>query len=477
MMANSGRDPYWHAAVRREIADHPSARAAIEDKCATCHMPMARYEAAVRGAQGAVFANLPASAPEHAVAADGVSCTVCHQISAQGLGERASFDGGFVLATAAESRPIFGPHAVDAGRQSVMHSVTHFAPTTATHVQRSELCATCHTLYTTALDGAGNVVGELPEQVPFQEWRHSDYRDERSCQSCHMPEVAGEVPISSVLGQPRPRVSQHTFRGGNSFMLGILSAHRGELGVAALPQELDTAVRETDAYLASETARVALESPRRSGAVLEFAVAVTTLSGHKLPTAYPSRRAWLHVTVTDADGVKVFESGAVGANGAIVGNANDADATRFEPHHERITRPDEVQIYESILVDTDGAVTTGLLRGVTYAKDNRLLPRGFDKATADAEIAVRGEAAADADFVGGGDRVAFRIDVGAAPPGALRIDAELLFQAVGFRWNDNLRAYDSDETRRFVRYYDAAAPGSARLLARTAVTLGADAPR
>src|SRR5688572_27230862 len=42
MMANSARDPYWHAAVRREVTDHPVAQSAIEDKCATCHMPMAR---------------------------------------------------------------------------------------------------------------------------------------------------------------------------------------------------------------------------------------------------------------------------------------------------------------------------------------------------------------------------------------------------------------------------------------------------
>ena len=31
MMANSARDPYWQAAVRREIMEHPTARAAIEN--------------------------------------------------------------------------------------------------------------------------------------------------------------------------------------------------------------------------------------------------------------------------------------------------------------------------------------------------------------------------------------------------------------------------------------------------------------
>src|ERR1700726_2549145 len=42
IMANSARDPYWQASVRRGGLDHPEARAVIEDGCADCHMPIAR---------------------------------------------------------------------------------------------------------------------------------------------------------------------------------------------------------------------------------------------------------------------------------------------------------------------------------------------------------------------------------------------------------------------------------------------------
>src|SRR5882762_7167338 len=42
IMANSARDPYWQASVRREGIDHPESRAAIEDGCADCHMPISR---------------------------------------------------------------------------------------------------------------------------------------------------------------------------------------------------------------------------------------------------------------------------------------------------------------------------------------------------------------------------------------------------------------------------------------------------
>src|ERR1700760_2118826 len=33
IMGNAGRDPYWMASVRRELMDHPTATAAIEDEC------------------------------------------------------------------------------------------------------------------------------------------------------------------------------------------------------------------------------------------------------------------------------------------------------------------------------------------------------------------------------------------------------------------------------------------------------------
>jgi hypothetical protein len=116
-----------------------------------------------------------------------------------------------------------------------MHSAAGVMPTESTHIQQSELCATCHTLYTKALGPNGEVTASLPEQVPYLEWRHSAFRAERSCQSCHMPEVAEPTAISSVLGEPRPGMSRHAFIGGNFFMLRMLNRYRAELGVEALP--------------------------------------------------------------------------------------------------------------------------------------------------------------------------------------------------------------------------------------------------
>jgi hypothetical protein len=474
MMANSSRDPYWQAAVRREVLDHPAARAEIEDECSICHMPMATAQARAAGQHGEIFAHLPidaAATPEALLAADGVSCTVCHQIQPAKLGTKASFTGGFLVDTTTppESRAIFGPFQVDAGRTAVMRSATGFQPAEGAHIRQSEMCATCHTLYTKALGPGGKVIGELPEQVPYLEWRHSAYRAERSCQSCHMPVVAEPTPIASVLGEPRPGFARHVFRGGNFFMLRMLNRYRAELGVAALPQELEASARATVQHLQSETATLTIERAERSAGRVGIDLAIGNLAGHKLPTGYPSRRVWVNLVVRDGTGRTLFESGALAASGLIEGNDNDADPAKHEPHYVEIREPGQVQIYESIMADAAGAVTTGLLSGVRFVKDNRLLPAGFDKTTADADIAVQGEAARDADFSAAGDRVRYAVDISGAE-GPVTVEARLYFQPIAFRWAQNLRRYDAAETRRFVSYFESMSTGSAEVLARAVAT-------
>jgi hypothetical protein len=475
MMANSARDPYWQAGVRREVLDHPQAQAAIEDECSICHMPMARFQAKASGQRGEIFAHLPigqTTTPTARLAADGVSCTLCHQITEDRLGTHESFVGGFVVdtVTVLGQRAVFGPYAVDTGRGSVMHSASGFRQVASTHIQQSELCATCHTLYTEALGPEGELIGKLPEQVPYLEWRHSAYREEQSCQSCHMPVVEDSTAIAAVLGQPRAAVSRHSFRGGNFFVLRMLNRYRAQLGVAALPHELEAAVTRTLDHLQGNTARVWVEDAQIVGDHLQAEVRIENLAGHKLPTAYPSRRAWIHFTVHARDGQLVFESGSLEPSGLIVGNDNDADPRRYEPHYIEITRSDQVQVYEAIMAGPQGEVTTGLLTAVRFVKDNRLLPRGFAKATAHEDVAVQGQAAEDADFLDGGDRVRYSLDVAGAQ-GPFRVRAELWFQPIAYRWAQNLRPYDAPETDRFLEFYESMSEVSGVILATGAVTV------
>ncbi len=473
MMANAARDPYWMAGVRRELIDHPTARAAIEDECSICHMPAARYEAKLAGHEGEIFSHLPfvMTKPGDRLAADGVTCSVCHQITPDNFGKRDSFIGGFKIDTSkpARERAMYGPFKIENGQTTVMFSSSTFKPSEAKHIRDSELCATCHTLYTQALGPQGQVVGELPEQVPYQEWLHSDYKDKQSCQSCHMPTVKEDVPIASVLGEPRAGMARHTFVGGNFFMQRMLNRFRDELGVTAQPQEFELAANRTVAHLQSEAARLTIGGVELRPGRLDASLSIENLGGHKLPTAYPSRRVWLHVTVRDRNGRTVFESGALDPTGAIRGNDNDADASRFEPHYTEITSPDQVQIYEAVMAGPSGALTTGLLTAVRYVKDNRLLPHGFDKSSADKDVAVQGDATRDGDFTGGGDAVRYAVAVGDAQ-GPFRVEAELWYQPIAYRWAANLKQYDAFEPRRFTGYYDSMSSGSGVVLARATAT-------
>jgi hypothetical protein len=405
---------------------------------------------------------------EHRAAADGVSCSVCHQVEKERLGTNEAVNGNVVIASAQnkDQRPEYGPFVIDAGHRRVMQSSTGgFVPEEGDQIRDSALCGSCHTLKTKALGPEGKEIGSLPEQMPYQEWLHSDYPGKQTCQSCHMPEVQEAVAITALYGKPRVGMHRHEFVGGNFFMQRILNAHRDDLGVAALPPELSVAADRAVSFLQTQSARVSIRNLQTTASGLSMDVLVENLTGHKLPTAYPSRRAWLHVVLRDRNGRLVFESGALNPDGSIAGNDNDADKLRFEPYYREINSPEQVQIFEPILKDTQGKVTTGLLSAIGYLKDSRILPSGFDKKTAEPDISVVGEAADDPDFNDKGALTRYVINTGNAV-GPFHLEAELWYQPIGFRWAHNLATYQAMEPQRFVGYYETAAEHSAIVLAR-----------
>src|SRR5256885_514586 len=282
-------------------------------------------------------------------------------------------------------------------------------------IRDSALGGACHTLKTQALGPGGKEIGTFPEQMPYVEWLHSDYPGRSSCQSCHMPEVRENVAVTSVMGPSRAGMRRHEFLAANFFMQHMLKEYRGDLSVTALPQELTNEAARTVVFLQTQSARVSIHNLESTSSGLTMELFVENLSGHKFPTAYPSRRAWLHVVVCDASGRTVFESGALNPDASIKGNDNDIDPLRFEPHYQEITSPQQVEIYEPILKDSAGHVTTGLLSAVGYLKDNRILPSGFNKQSAEKDIAVIGEAAEDPNFNDKGSVVRYSLSTGKAP--------------------------------------------------------------
>jgi hypothetical protein len=459
MMANAARDPYWQASVQGEALRNPDLTVVIEDKCATCHMPMARYTLDVEGEAAQIYGSngmLSANHELHALAVDGVSCTVCHQIRENGLGSASSYSGGFIIDTelVAPDRIIFGPYTIGKRQADIMQSGSGYRPEQGLHITQSELCASCHTLYTPTVNVSGEIVGEFPEQVPYFEWFYSDYRRTSSCQDCHMPEAKGGAKIANTSRVLRSPFLQHTFVGGNVYMLEVMKAFTEEVGMTASAEHLQATIDRALDQLQNRTATISLEDVRLVGPRLYADVVVENLAGHKFPTGFPARRAWIHFVVSDVEGQVVFESGAYKSDGSILDNANDTDPGEVEPHYLAIVQPDQVQIYETILQDTENRVTTTLIEAALYRKDNRLLPSGFEKDAPYEDIAVRGAAREDENFLGGGDRIEYIAYLGEAR-GPFNLTVELLYQSIGYRWAENLRQHEGPEIARFLHYYEA----------------------
>lgn len=460
MMANSAKDPLWQAKISSEVARNPALRPVIEEKCSRCHMGMARYQAVTNGSPVAVLGSgfLDPAHALHAAAMDGVSCTLCHQIQASGLGTVDTFTGKYRIDTGTSSpnRVAYGPFP--SPMQGPMRMQSGFTPVLGAQVTESELCASCHTLYTPSVRADGTVLDkEFPEQTTYLEWRSSTR--EQSCQDCHVPKADGAVVISNkpmMLGA-RSAFGDHVFAGANRQMLSLLKANASALGLTASPGHLDATVAATDEQLASRTAAVTIQPAPWDPASgrLTVAIDVQNQAGHKFPSGVPARRAWLHMTVRSDTGAVLFESGKPREDGSIERCAADADASVFEPHHDVISSPGEVQIYESVLLDSDGHVTQTLLRAATYAKDNRLLPRGFDKAgAASTDIAVVGDAQADDTFAAGQDRVTYQVTIPDGTP-SVTVTAELLYQAVSHPFAVDLGASPTDLVERFLGMYAA----------------------
>lgn len=478
MMANSARDPLWRAALRAEIVTSPEeARPEIEALCTRCHAPMAKAHAHEIGSLALLdgitqggdgdetggneyvrMSDAARTAAAH-LARDGVSCTVCHQITPKGFGTDASFAGNFEIN---DEHRIYGPHESPFLMPMLRH--TGKRATESKHILKSELCATCHTLVHDTRDGNG----EHTEQSPYLEWRNSEFRDTQSCQECHVPtkSVDGLTLVARIVHRPngsewntqmRVPFGRHVFVGGNTLLPPIFMANREELGVKAPDEAFRATLEATRLQLRESTAKVTIGELRRDGDRLEVPIEVKNECGHKFPTGYPSRRAWLHVRVLDAKDRVAFESGGFDELGRIVDGdarplASEALGGAFEPHHDRIDSGAHAQIYEAIQRGKDGSDTWRLLDAHGYVKDNRLLPRGYSNDHADAKRTRPIGTDGDHSFAAGRDLVTFLFDA-PADCGPYRIDVELVYQTLAPRYAAELFAIEGKEIRAFERMW------------------------
>ncbi len=439
MMANSSKDPFWRAKVSHETLVNPDHAEVLEDICTRCHAPLGHFNAHHLGADLYSVMEMETDS----LALDGVSCTLCHQITAETLGA----NSGMLLI--GENKTIWGPFADPF--QTPMINFTGYTPNHGNHISSSALCGSCHTLITNSVDLDGIPTGNtFVEQSIFQEWKNSQYPESgQTCQSCHIPTIDDIVKVSSRPPwlEGRSPFGKHHLAGANIFMQTIFKNNIDLLGITADVIHFDSTISRTSYLLSQKSIKLEISEISRTADTLFASVNLENLTGHKLPTGFPSRRMFMEILGTNEDGDTLLHSGKMDDDYFLEGE--DAD---FEPHHRVIDSDGKVQIYEMVAGDVDGEVTTVLERAYSHLKDNRLPPAGFTSSHASYDtVAIAGLAITDPDFNrsddeegSGTDHITVKIPTEGSTE-MIDITVRVYYQTVPPKWLEEMFSYSSAE--------------------------------
>jgi len=451
MMANSAKDPLWRAKVSHEILVNPAHQIALEDKCTSCHAPQGRFNAIHNGAPHYAISDMIGDS----VALDGVACGACHQIKDTLIGKR--FSGTMIYDT---TKTVYGPYGNPFA--GPMQSFIGFDVVYGEHISKAGLCAGCHTLITETVDLIGNFTGDhFVEQATYHEWVNSTYNTlDKTCQDCHIPQINENVVIAANFQflAPRRPYGKHHMVGGNSFMLKLMQDNISALGITAPSYLFDTTINRTNRYLRDSTLNGTLTEINRTADTVFYDLSLVNKAGHKFPSGYPARIAYVEFVVMDATGDTLFKSGVTDSDFNIKNRNTD-----YEPHYNLINDEQKVQIYEMVMGDVNNNPTTVLERAKAPIKDNRLTPLGFTTTHyAYDTTLIAGSALTDPDFNKSGvvegtgaDIVHYHIPLNGYT-GALNTSMRVYYQAVPRRWLDEMFALTSTEIDLFKNMFNAA---------------------
>ncbi|MDT5158515.1 MAG: hypothetical protein QOH51_2872 [Acidobacteriota bacterium] len=396
MMGLSGRDPIFHSQVeseRAQFADSPLGNKDnfLDTKCFHCHGVMGQRQLVIDnlkpgqplppgGGMSPAFKHeyvyaMPGQpeAKYGALARDGVSCAVCHQMSDANpkLGTEGSFTGDFSV-----DKPgtMNGPYT-DVQTEPMKQGLG-VTPEHAPQINSSALCGSCHTVIVPVLNKEGQQLKdskgqplEFHEQTTYFEWLNSDYQNEpglsnrpvkiadvQTCQDCHMPKTYAGLRVRTRVAniedntypfvdfrlldkdltlKVRDDFSRHTLVALNVFANEMFQQFSGTLGLAtgdymypssangATPVAGLVTTENSMLELARQTVSLDVVSINRTADALEVGVHVRNLTGHGFPSGVEFRRAFLELLVLDAEGRAVWASGRTNARGEIVEGLSD----------------------------------------------------------------------------------------------------------------------------------------------------------
>ncbi len=450
MMANAAKDPLWRAKVSHEVLVNPGLQDVIENKCTSCHAPLGNFNAHHLGQEYYSIAEMESNP----LALDGVQCTVCHQIKAESMG---SFSGHLDVG---DQKITWGPYETPF-TQPMINNIG-YTPAYGPQIMDSRLCGNCHTLLTNSVDLNGQPTGnEFVEQAVYHEWANSSFPGMgTSCQTCHVPRIDDPVKISTMPPwlEPRSPFGMHHFAGANVFMLNMLKDNAQDLGVTATDVQMDSTIARATRMLQERSLSIILSEEARTDDTLFINLKLNNQVGHKFPSGFPSRRVFVALIATDNEGDTVFHSGMMDENYQLT-----QEDTPFEAHHDMINDEGQVQLYEMVMGDVNGDLTTVLLYADHQLKNNRLPPVGFtDQHNNYDTVAIIGAAVGDDDFNkmngsqgSGSDIVHYNIPT-YGQTGPLSITVSVYYQTVSSRWLEETFSHTSAEIDRFKSYYEQA---------------------
>ncbi|HEY0979081.1 MAG TPA: T9SS type A sorting domain-containing protein, partial [Flavobacteriales bacterium] len=459
MMANSARDPFFLAKIEHESLVNPAHAEALQNKCLGCHAPLGMHQEEMLGNPAFTLAMLDTSVMGH----DGVSCLACHMQNPDSAGHH--FSGELTF----DSAQVYGPYPDSTITAAIMEFFVRFRPSFGEHIIDGRVCAGCHTLITETVDLEGNYTGgHFVEQATWQEWKNSAYpAADINCRGCHMPRIDDPVILASeyaFLNGHSP-FGKHELVGANTFMLRLMRDRIEELGIPATTTQFDSTIARTERMLRGSV-DLDLTFVDRTDDTLFVDVSLTNLAGHKFPSGYPSRRAFVQLIALDGSGDTLFHNGTWDETWEVLGHD-----LPYEPHHDVITAGDQVQIYEMVMGDVLGGTTTVLERAAAPLKDNRLVPAGFSTAHASYDTTlIAGVPPGDLDFNhylgeegNGGDVVHYHVPL-QGHGGSINVHARIYYQPLPPQWNQEMFAFQGEAIDRFRDMY-AAQEGTPELVA------------
>jgi hypothetical protein len=480
--------------MHSNVKGTPNGPGFVQDTCFSCHgiMGQRQFHLDKGNAPGTLFTrdqlNDPTS-PYGALARDGVSCDVCHHMADNKLDDPSTYTGKFIAGPANE---IYGPYPsgdsdVKVGDNVIprpMKNSVGIVPIFGAQVGEAALCASCHTIVLPVYDAKGNQLVENGvrktdfEQTTYLEWQNSSFVNQ-PCQSCHMPDnfkgaklefqVANiedstfpripetgqqtSLPADQLILQSRTSYARHQLLGINLFALEMFDQFRTDLGLyqqdGFLPPDpsivfgqknaVDGAVTQAQ----TSTAQVTFDSATKNGGQLQVDVQIQNLAGHNLPSGVSFRRAFLDLQVLDGSGNVLWESGGTNADGVITDTAGNPLLTEFfspsqqtfQPHFwtgNPITSDQQVEIYEEMIRDPQGQLTTSFLSLDNKVKDNRIQPEGRSSSGPNADITTSVGTGADPSYQGGCgcSVVRYQLPLTGELTNAAKVQATLYYQSI-----------------------------------------------